>query len=318
MQFEFGDANRALGYMSASSYWYQDKPSPANSSIPALPQRFPPLERVGMRAAMSELLELEKAGLVSEAIERCRYYEAVFAGSVYGPVFGLRGIAYGESVDGSLAARPLYAAIASRTDVPAEVAAQAKLLYWFGDGTNRALLGAHAPGPWRLYWDGVAVGEGESPFEFKVFPVEAAPGEHWIHAEVTPQTPGAFFSACLRTAFSNVTTDLQWEYAREKPDRWPGTGGAGWKPLEIPLSMFPQMSWWQFVPNAFVGMQHGWQVIQPYSGWDQPPGRTVYLRRKVFVPADAGAPQKLFPRRKEIRTPPWRPMGDTSNEGLTK
>jgi hypothetical protein len=318
MQFEFGDANRARGYMSATAYWYQDGPSPANSSIPAVAQRFPPLERVGLTAVMSELFELEKVGLIPEAVERCRYYEALFAGNAYGPMFGLRGLAYREAIEGNPSVRALYSALASRTDIPAEVAAQARLLHWFGDGANRALLGAQAPGAWRLFWDGRLVGEGDSPFDFKVFPLELTPGEHWISAEVTPRTQGAFFSACLRTTFTNVTTDMQWEYVSQKPDDWPKTGGVGWKPIEQPPSMFPQMAWWQFVPNAFVGMQQGWQVIYPCSRWDQPPGRTAYMRRRVVLPSEPVGKSVLFQRCKKIASQPVRPVGDTSNEGLSR
>jgi hypothetical protein len=318
MQIEFGDANRARGYMSAVAYWYQDSPSPANSSIPPVSQRAPPLERVGLSAAMSELLELEKAGLIPEAMERCRYYEALFAGNAYGPMFGLRGIAYRETMEGGAAVRPLYTSLAARTDIPREVAGQAGLLHWAGEGVNRALLGMHTPGDWRLYWDGKQVGEGSSPFEYKAYPVEMTPGEHWMLAEVTPKTPGAFFSACLRASFSNVTSDAEWQFTTKRPDEWPNRGGSGWRYVSPAVSMFPQMGWWQFMPNAFVGMQHGWQVVQPFSGWDQPPGRTVYLRRKVVVPPEGGVARILFPRRKEIRTPPARPVGDTSNEGLSR
>jgi hypothetical protein len=318
MQIEFGDANRARGYMSAVAYWYQDKPSAANSSIPAVSQRYPPLERVGLTAAMSELFELEKAGLIPDAVERCRYYEALFAGNAYGPMFGLRGIAYRETMEGGAAVRPLYASLASRSDIPREVASQAGLLHWAGESANRALLGMHAPGDWRLYLDGRQVGEGNSPFEYKAYPVELTPGEHWVMAEVTPRTQGAFFSACLRTSFSNITSDAEWEYSKQKPEEWPGRGGSTWRQVSPGVSMFPQMAWWQFVPNAFVGMQHGWQVVQPFSGWDQQPGKTVYLRRKVVVPPEGGAPRVPFPRRKEIRTPPERPVGDTSNEGLSR
>lgn len=321
MQLEFGDANRAKGYMSAASYWYQDKPGPAGSTIPPADQRVPAMDRVGVAASMCELFELERAGLGREAEERSEYYATLFGNDPLGQIYALRALAYREIREGAPAVREAYRTMAETPGVAPEVAAQAKLLLWRSEKANRALFGGSAYSTFRLFVDGKKIGEGGTPFTYQAFPVELSPGSHLLGAEIDSKGDQAWYLTGFFSDFTNVVSDISWDYSLIRPEGWPEKGGDSsiWKPYAVKPGFFPTMQWWQFTPNAFPCVQSGSQVGGPVGGWDQPAGRTIYLRRRITVPAVPGARCNPFVRCKEIdRTPAVRPANDTSNEGLSR
>lgn len=320
MQFEFGDGNRAKGYMSAASYWYQDTPGPSGSAIPEGNQRFPPPDRVGTAASMCELFELERAGLAREAEERSEYYAALFGNEPIGRLYALRALAYREIREGAAAVRAACRETAETPGMAPEVAEQARLLLWRGEDPKRALFGGCAYSAYRLFVDDRKVGEGGNPFVYQAFPVELTPGSHMLRVEIDSRGDQSWYALGFFSDFTNVVSDVSWDYALVKPEGWPAGDGdpALWKPYELTPWFFPNMQWWQFAPNAFPGVQSGQAAGGPVGGWQDPPGRTIFLRRRITVPAEPGPRCNPFVRRKEIRTPSVRPAGDTSNEGLIR
>lgn len=316
MIIEFGDANQARGYMSAAAYWYQDKPGPAGSGMPPADQRFPGIERVGVAASMCEIFELERAGLDREAEQRSDYYAALFGGDVLGQMYALRALAYKEIREGSDAVRDAYKAIAEK-GAP-EVAEQAKLLLWRSEKPHRALFGGGAYSSFRLFADGQKVGEGGHPFIFQAFPVELEAGPHTLRAEIESKGDQSWYTLGFSSDFTNVVSDISWDYAVSKPEGWPASDGdpALWKPYAVSQWFFPSMQWWQLAPNAFPCVQSGQQVGGPFTGWEKPSGRVIYLRRRIVVPAETGPWVNPLIRSKALRTPAVRPAGDKSNEGL--
>ena len=316
MQFEFGDGNRAKGYMSAASYWYQDKPGPAGSVIPSLNQRYPSVDQVGAAASMCEVFELERAGLAREAEERSTYFATLFGTDPFGQFYTLRTLAYREMREGSGAVREAYRRMAE-TAIP-EVAEQAKLLLWRSEKPNRALFGGCAYSTFRLFVDDRKVGEGGQPVLYQAFPVELEPGPHMLRVEIDSRGDQSFYALGFSSAFTSVVSDVSWDYSVTRPEGWPASDGdpSLWKPYVATPWFFPSMQWWQFMPNGYPCVQSGQQVGGPFSGWEKPAGRTIFLRRRIQVPAEVTGWASPFKRRLEIRTPAVRPAGDTSNEGL--
>jgi hypothetical protein len=315
-----GPGPSASGYMSAASFWYQDKPGPAGSSLPSVGQRLPPLDQVGCRAIMSELFELERMGLIADAEERCAFYAGALQQMPEHWMFDLRRLAYREMLAGHGVVRANLANLASLTNAPPEVAQQARLLLWRGDKPGRAIFGAHAYANCRLLVDGQPVGQGSHPFVWQAFPVELTPGEHLLQAEVTPQPQQPFFSAGFSSFFTNVISDATWDFSRTKPDGWPATDGdrSLWQPYEGAPGILPNMVWWSFVPNGFPCVQSGHQAGAPCADWVTPPGRTIYLRRRIVVPpTTADRPPMPLRRTLDDSAAPVRPKDDTSNEGVS-
>jgi hypothetical protein len=320
MQIEFGDANRAKGYMSAASYWYQDQPGFAGSSIPPVDQRFPAIDRVGVAASMCEMFELERAGLDREVEERSLYYSDLFGNDPLGRLYFLRALAYREIREGSDAVRDAYREMAEKPGVAPEVAEQAKLLLWRSEKPNRALFGGSGYSTYRLFVDGKKIGEGSNPIIYQAFPVELEPGTHLLSAEIESKGEQSWYLMGFSSAFTNVVSDVSWDFTLTRPEGWPEKTGASasWKPYETAPGFFPTMQWWQFAPNAFPCVQSGLQQGGPFSGWERPAGRMIYLRRLITVPDKAVPRVNPFVRRKELGGPAVRPAGDTSNEGLRR
>jgi hypothetical protein len=286
--FEFGDGNRARGYMSGVGYWYQDAPGTIGAALPALGQRFPPQDPYERVSIMGQLFELERIAFLEEARSRCLEYAGKFASQK--PLAGvvrLRAAAYGEVLDGFESVRETYeAAAAGDPKLPATK--QAADLLWFHEGTNSALLGIQANAKYKLYLDGKPVGEGQSPKTFDVYRVDLPPGPHELAVEGVATRPGSFVSVALRGQTTNVVSSLNWEYSRTKPASWPATDAEdAWEELGRGGGVLPTMYNMFFMPNAYVNMQSGRQKIGLWAGFKQQPRfPQVWLRKRFVVPVE--------------------------------
>ena len=315
-----GPGTPANGYMSAAAFWYQDKPGPSGSTLPEVGQRFPLIDQVGFLTIMDELFELERMGLIADAEERCAFYAGALQQAPEHWIFEVRRLAYREMRAGHAAVQAELAALAAMTNLPPGVAQQARLLLWRGEKPGRAIFGAHAYADYRLLVDGKLLGQGNDPISWQAFPVELTPGEHELQAEVTPQPQQAFFSAGFSSFFTNVSSDATWDFSRSRPEGWPANDGdrSLWQPYESTPGIFPSMAWWRFAANGIPCVQSGHQAGAPCDDWNNPPGRTIYLRRRIVVPsATLDRPPLPQRRNRDDAAAPVRPKDDTSNEGLT-
>jgi hypothetical protein len=78
------------------------------------------------------------------------------------------------------------------------------------------------------------------------------------------------------------------------------------------------MVWLGFVPNGIHCVQSGHQAGAPCSDWGTPPGRTIYLRRRIVVQAST-AYRTPMPLRRTLddSAAAVRPKDDTSNDGVS-
>lgn len=315
MFMEFGDGNRSSGYKSAAAYWYQDRPTASGSRIPDMPERFPPIEQVGVASIMSELFELERAGLDREAEDRSAYYATLFDGQPLGEIFALRKLAYQEIRLGADAVSNAYQAIAGAETTTPVVAREAELLHWRQAEPYRALFGGHGHADMKLFVNGQEIGEGGDPFTYRAYPVELDPGEHLLQAEITSHGDHSWFLTGFFSDFAHVVSDVSWDYSESRPPDWPGGTGdeSLWRPYRSQPGFLPTMQWWRFTPNAFPAVQCFRQAGGPFRGWEQPAGRRIYLRRRIIVPDAPAERTSPFVRSTVIRSPAMRPVDDTSN-----
>jgi hypothetical protein len=316
MMMEFGDGNRAQGYLSATTWWYQDRPGPAGTRLPPASQRFPHFDSVALAASLCELFELERCGLEAEAEARSAWLAEILDGTVWGRLYALRRLAYRERREGTEAIRPLYEAMAADETNEPDVREQASLLAWRAAAPRRALYGASGYAEIRLFMDGREIGPGGAPHEFRFYPVELGPGDHMLRAEVRPRGEFSWYTIALDSTWTTVVSDVTWDYTWERPEGWPADSGdpARWRPYAQAPWFLPNMQWWRFAPNAFPFIQSGRQIGGPESGWERRVDQVLYLQRRIHVPDEAPTRYSPPPRLREIRTPPLRPPTDTSNQ----
>ncbi|MBN1557638.1 MAG: DUF2961 domain-containing protein, partial [Lentisphaerae bacterium] len=284
MTFEFGDANRSRGYMSGVAYWYQDRPVPAGTQLPPPDRRRPPPNKVARAATMCELFELERAGLIEEAIERCGVYTERFSDAPEAGLLALRSLAYRERLEGFDAVAAGYRAVAD--EGAAECARQAADLLWFHEAPTNALLGAHVNGTCDVFLDGEPVLSGDNPLVLNVARVGIAPGEHTLAAKVTATRVKPWCRLTLRTHTREIMTDGTWPAARDEPPGWPAPdpeAGGAWEETRGRDGP-PWIEYWVFMPNAYVGMQARKGALVPRAGWKG--GRTMYFCKRFVIPEE--------------------------------
>jgi len=286
VSFEFGDQNRSKGYMSSVGYWYAAAPVSAGSWIPSIRERSLLPDRIGQAAFMSQLFELERIGHYDEARDRClAFVEQHKKGGTATDALRLRAAAYEERISGLDSVLATYRLVALQKN---DISSQAKALLWYHKGDDRALFGAHANGKFLAFIDGQDAVAGSEPSQFYVKGLSLNPGIHLITAEVAPARSDTWFSATLRMHGADITTADGWEYATRRPKGWPacdGDGGVRWLEVTSTLRMLPRIGTWVFVPNAFVGMQSGEQLLSRLwenAGQNRRPG-IVYLRRRFEI-----------------------------------
>ncbi|NQU38467.1 MAG: DUF2961 domain-containing protein [Lentisphaerae bacterium] len=252
---EFGDRNHAQGYMSSVAYWYADAPQDCSLPPAQEPLLARPPDRFELPGLMSMLFTLEREGLWADAATRCDFFAARYARYPWADLLRLRAAAYREKTSGIEAVRALYEAL---TQSPHPAAAQqAKDLLWLHEKETNALLGYHMRGKYKLWLDGVEIATGNSKAKLDVRRLSIQPGRHTWEVDFEPNIQGSLLSLCLRTKWGDVVSSGPWETIDiEKM--------VGAEPPETFLGRYslPNMTVWQFEPNAYVGMQSGVQVVQ--------------------------------------------------------
>jgi len=298
MLMEFGAGNRARGYMSSVAYWYQDCPVGVASATGDHRLRFPPPDPLEPHAIMAHLFELERAGLYQEARERCLAYADKFWRKGKSDALLLRADAYQELLEGYDMVRGAYVQHTSKSSSE-EVRHQAHLLQQFHASPTNALFGVQIGGPHRLYLDGRLLSDVSSPNRMVVSPVSLAPGDHSLAMEIHPARRGVYASLCLRGHTTNITSACSWRYTEKQPEGWPrvDSSGGAWQDFPASRVMYPTMGFWQFEPNAFVGMESGRQVLALWPDYSATPKySSIYLHATVRVRADGKAEFAALPR----------------------
>lgn len=281
---EFGDRNRAKGYMSSVAYWYADKAAavPLSSSYSHLLGR--PGDRFELPGLMSQFFLLERGGLHADAAERMEFFAYRYRSQKWCDLLKVRAVGYREKVDGFGAVKADYETLAKSPFPPAGQAAADQL--WLHEDPTHALLGIHALSKYTLKLDGAVVAQGEGKGELKVHRVQLEKGEHVWESDLLPTRQGSFFSICLRSAFGDLTSAGDWEILEQVPQ--PGkTSPEKYAGRQV----LPNMTVWAFEPNAYVDMQSPVIGIVLWKFYESIPlAKRIKLRKEFMFGTDGASP----------------------------
>ena len=283
MTFEFGDGNRARGYMSSVAYWYQPEPHAAGTGAPPPQRRYPPIDQVARASLMAEMFELDGIGHLEEARERCLAHAEVFAKLPEGPMMRVRAAAYTEALDGFETARPLYEEV--RSNAPdSDAGREAGNLVWFHASDTNGLVAANINGKYWLYVDGKLVLEDNSFMNVNGARVALGPGRHVIAAKVQWTYQDNWFMAHVRGHTTNLWADTTWRTSQAAGPGWEGLdyNDSGWAQATTRWWL-PKIAHWQFRPHPYLMMQNR-ETIGPEGEGSNFPGRTSYFRKVFIVP----------------------------------
>jgi len=294
MGIEFGDQNRAQGYMSSVVYWYADKPQGVTISDYEESLLSRPKDRFEVAGLMSQLFLLERGGLWKDAADRCDFFATRYSRYPWSEILKLRALGYRAKTEGFDVVKTEYKKIATSKFAPA--AKQAKDILWAAEADNHALLGLHMRGKYKIWIDGIKIAEGNSKAVLDVKQLNLHPGKHTWEVEFTPTMQGSMISMCLRTKWGDITSAGEWEIVEADPI----------KGRKVPESfkgaqVLPNMTVWQFEPNSYVNMQSQAQGISLWSFWaGHPKVKRVRLRQtwtngpssKTISPSKTAAPER--------------------------
>jgi len=255
VDIEFGHGNHSRGYMSSVAYWYADRPHNVKISAEQEKLLARPQDRFELPGFMAQLFTLERAGLYGEAADRCEFMQFRYRHQPWSEIFGLRATAYKEQQLGFDAVESTYERFAASKHP--DVSRQAKDLLWFHESPNHALLGAHVRGKYRLLLDGDDALSGDTHAVLQMRRLIIPEGEHTWEVEMTPTMQGSMFSLCLRTHKGDITSAGDWTVVEKvlvPGEDFPGVAKAA--------RVLPNMTVWQFQPNAYVGMQSPAQGLE--------------------------------------------------------
>ena len=257
---EFGDQNRAKGYMSSVIYWYADTVGKVALSPDMKPLLARPADRFELAGLMSQLFTLERAGLYKDAAARMGFFANRFRDQRWVDILRVRELGYRSLLDGFDAVKQEYEKLGQSKWQPAAQAARDAL--WVHESSTNALLGVHALSKYSLKLDGKEVATGTGRGELKVHRINILPGSHSWEVDLTPTSQGSFFSLCLRTQKGDITSAGSWNIV----DLEEASGAKVPTSFEA-RSLLPNMTVWAFEPNAYALMQSPRAGINLWSFW---------------------------------------------------
>jgi hypothetical protein len=218
MTFERGDRNVSHGWFQSTAFAYLDAPRPVHSCPVSRDERRANPERYERQTMMLQLVELERMNNFRKALDLCVEYQERQPGAEENGLYALRAIEYRRLL-GEPVAREEYQPFLDGAHGSA-AAEQAKLLAWFHERPDRALIGLYASGQGRLFLDGTEVAQGDDPHRLFVSGVTLQDGPHRLAAQVGWRRPDAWFQAAVRTSGGLVGTGPGTRVARDAPADW--------------------------------------------------------------------------------------------------
>ena len=282
MEMEFGDRNRAKGYMSSVAFWYAEKATPV--PLPSVSEYL--LKRPGDRFELPGLIVpfflLERSGLYADAASRMDFFAQRYQKQPWSDLLKVRAVGYREQTEGFDAVKKEYESMTQSSYAPAAQVARDRI--WLSKDPSHALLGIHSLGKYSLKLDERLVAEGSGKNDLSVLRVTIEKGTHTWDVDLLPTYQGSHFSICLRTQNGDITSAGEWDIAdiEPLPGRTPPDSFIGDRIL-------PNMSVWAFQPNAYVNMQSPASGLETWAFWDSKPKvKRVRLKKEWSTEDVAG------------------------------
>ena len=254
MEIERGDQNVSKGFFRSVTFAYLDKPAAAPPCPADVAGTRPPENPYYRQSFMLQLTELERMNNFAEAIAAIGEYAGRFPGAEENGIYALRALEYRRLLGENISASDYQPFLDGKFGPQA--AEQAKLLSWFYEKPNRALVGLNANGKTSVFLDGNPVLGGDHPYNLFVAGVELADGPHALCAESTMVRNEPWVLLGIRTHGGIAGTGAGTKFARTVGGLWNAVQGdtTTWGATAAPdaLRGTPDAPMIGGIPNAFV------------------------------------------------------------------
>lgn len=301
MFFERGPDHNSRGLMDSTAFYYLAAPAASVSLLGDAESRKAPEDTWDKINLMMELLNYERFSDYNGALEHIESFQARYPKAHFAPILRLRAIAYRERLDGFEAAKPLYEKFleeeAFEPADPEKLTAaeqaglaaldQAKLLLWFHEKPDRALLGLYSNMPASAFLGGRQVAGANSPDTLIVAALELGSGPDVLALRMGWRPYPNWVQACLRTHRGNFVTSPDCRHAYEPQGRWmlADYDDSAWKKVGgTGVKGPPEEPYVWLNPNAFVDMQSKAIGLRPTVDFVDKENGAVAIRVPVAAP----------------------------------
>ena len=279
-----GIKNGIRGTFQSVTFAYLDQPTGVTPCFRDRQQRRAPFDRYARQTFMLQLFELERMNNFGPAHDLITEYMQTYPGAEENGIYKLRQLEYRHLLGEKLTADDYKPFVVGQHGLAA--AEQARILTWFHESTNRALIGMCANGDGIAYLDGQKAVTGDHPFQLFVTGIELTPGPHVLAAQVTMKRAEPWIQMSVLTShglagsgldtLQTQTPDVHWNTGQADPAAWKPTRG------QCLLRGTPDAPFIGGVPNAFPLLQSKAYSIR-LDDWGYVQG-TAYFRLNFNSP----------------------------------
>jgi hypothetical protein len=284
VEIERGDANVSPAWFQSVAWFYLDRPN----DVPCAERRE---ERTAVEhpqfrpLLMLQLDELERLNNFEAARALAREYVHRYPNEPESGVLRLRILEYDRYLGADVAPEAYQPFLAGEHGPAA--AEQARLLLWFYEKPNRALIGLNANGPATLYLNGEKILSGDHPFQLFVAGVELADGSHTLAAEARVVRPDPWVKFGIRTHGGFAGSGLGTRASRSRNEGWATPTGELANAEQIHganlLRGTPDAPYIGGVPDAFILLGSKAYAIRPRE-WGYAYRGPIYCRLDFTTP----------------------------------
>ncbi|MCA1808148.1 MAG: hypothetical protein LC725_01580, partial [Lentisphaerae bacterium] len=273
------------GWIESLAWYYLAEPAAA-VALPPAAERAPPPDAAGPEGVMLHLLNYERFGDYTGALEFIDGILMKQPEQPFADVLRVRRTVYAARMEPDRLPGLLHETLRAVTDE--EARRQARQLLNFAEQPQVALLGLNANMPARVFLNGEVVLQAGTPDQFVVMELKLPPGRHVLALQCQPRPYPDWVQLHLRTHGGDVYTAPDWRHAVNPPGAWwlPGYNDADWAQVGgSGCKGPPEEPYLVLRPNAFVDTQSRAVALRPTVDWTSRTGAVVY--RRVFeVPED--------------------------------
>lgn len=277
------------GFFESVAYMYLEKPTPVYPCPASRDERRAVDSPNHQQTFMLQLVELERSNDFEAAIRAIQEYLERYPDSEESGVYRLRLLEYRRLL-GQAVSSSDYDSFRDGT-AGAAAQEQVKLLDWFYENENRAIIGLSVNGKGRLFLDGKLVLSGDHPFHLFAAGIELAAGNHQLAAQVDYQRGDPWLQAGIRTHTGVDGTGPGTAHSLSVDPQWRSTpvDALNWGRCDLRLIPrgVPDAPLIGGIANAFILLQ---SKTYPVSAQDW-----VYYRSTAYFREDVEIPMKGYP-----------------------
>lgn len=287
MDIERGDQNVSKGYFRSLTWYYLDRPHAAVDPLASGASLDAAVHPEFKETLMLQLFQLERMNNFQKAIDLLREYAERYPDDPANDVYALRELEYRRLMGEDIGPEDYEPFLDGTFGESAQQ--QARLLAWFYEQPDRAIVGMNVNGQGQAWLDGRPILKGDHPYAFFATGVELTKGRHLLAARASMTRKKPWMLLSVRTHNGLTGTGPGTQTSRRPTEGWqteaePIPSWATLRGRRMPRGV-PDAPYLGSMANAFVLQQSKIYAVRP-EDWGHDRNPWAYCRILFDVPLD--------------------------------